>query len=118
MVQATTPSTVVIVKRDAMAEMPPESALPLSDDADDSVWDKSDDGSIWDASNIEDSGSFRARRRASDASSLGGAILASASHPPSGLSPVISSFIVINYISAGYILLPWGAYHGTWKYLL
>jgi len=28
--------------------------------------------------------------------------------PPSGLSPFISSCIVVNYISAGYVLLPWG----------
>jgi hypothetical protein len=27
---------------------------------------------------------------------------------PLGLSPILSSFIVVNYISAGYILLPWG----------
>jgi len=32
---------------------------------------------------------------------------ASVLDPPAGLSPFISTSIVINYISAGYVLLPW-----------
>jgi hypothetical protein len=45
------------------------------------------------------------------ASSVADAIHASVLDPPAGLSPFISSTIVINYISAGYVLLPWGEWY-------
>lgn len=46
-----------------------------------------------------DSGSFSAALDIAHTSVL---------EPPLGLSPILSSCIVVNYISAGYILLPWG----------
>lgn len=93
--------------------LPPESAFALP--SDESIWDAPSDLTLnADRSSASgDSRSFyTSKRRASDASVFSEAIHASAVHPPSGLSPVLSSFIVINYISAGYILLPWAFAQG------
>ena len=98
----------------------PESASasrPTEEDEDASVWDLPSELTFTDNALdhplSETAEAFiRPGVEASDASVFSEAIRASTLYPPSGLSPILSSFIVINYISAGYVLLPWAFAQG------